>query len=202
MKQSDYIKIFACFLALVFYLGEIIFRGQIEAVSMYGIYFFEALWVLAVYFVFRKISWLNREKIIPSLVLIFVTAVLGASVHVLATINDILIPFDLDNAETILFLILLGPVLEEFVFRYGFWSIFESLIKSRWILILITAVLFSFSHFQLISEFPPEIHGFIHYQSAYTFVLGVFCGYLRAYSGLSIAITAHILFNLGFYLAR
>ena len=131
---------------------------------------------------------------------------LGWLIHVFARQQGMLIPFDFGSTETILFLLLIGPVLEELIFRGAMWRLMEQWIgQGRFhtlCLILTTSFIFAFSHFHAIFSVPDEYKPFIYYQTAYTFVLAIICARLRLRVGLIGAIVGHMLFNFGFWLGR
>jgi len=202
MKQSKRTKILAFLFLVMFLFIEFVFMKQIEAISAYASYFFEVLWVCGVLFAFKGFHWFTKGKVLQWGAIVFLTGVLGAWVQILAFRRGIPIPLDLENRETILLLLLIGPVLEEFIFRLGLWKVSEFFVKNKWFLILFTSAIFSYCHYWMIDELPASVRGFIIYQAAYTFVLGLICGYLRSGYGMLAALPAHLLFNLGFWLAR
>ncbi|MEQ1663812.1 MAG: CPBP family intramembrane glutamic endopeptidase [Bdellovibrionales bacterium] len=108
-------------------------------------------------------------------------------------------PFDMTNIELKFFLLLVAPNLEELIFRFFCWQPFEKINKN--FALITTSLLFSYSHFHSYWFVPPEYHGFVFYQTAYTLLLGFACGYsLWKYNSLLGAILIHFTFNLGFFL--
>src|SRR5689334_11451822 len=96
-------------LLLTLYFGVEYFHWfSVEAISAHSIYFFEAIWVVLVWFVFKKIGfgW-NWSLKIASLIAALLP--LGWIVHVFARKQGIVIPFDFSSSETILFLLFIGP---------------------------------------------------------------------------------------------
>ena len=86
-------------------------------------------------------------------------------------------------AITIIYAIILGPVLEELCFRGVTYGLLEKAGLKPGIVILISSVLFGAMHLILI-------------QVLYAAFLGMFLGYLRyKYRSIKITIVAHILFN-------
>ena len=195
-------KILSLFFILVFISVEFIFRFQIEKITGFSIYLFEVLWVLAILLIYRSFEWFSKKKILRWLTIALLAGVLGAWVQLYAFHSGITIPFDYENKDTLLLLLLVGPLQEEFVFRLGLWKVFSDLIANKWILILITTLFFSYSHYDMIAVLPASMHDFIKFQAKYTFLLGIICGYLRWNFGMAATILAHLLFNLGFWLAR
>lgn len=206
MIPTKLTKIFALIFILIFILTEYVFVGRIESISGYAAYYFEILWIAAILLVFRGFNWFSKQQLLKWLGISVLVGAMGALVQVLAFQLGITIAFDMESTETLVFLLLIGPVLEEFLFRLGLWKVVEVLLpprKSRnFILILITAALFSYSHFRMIDRLPPAVQDFVKYQTAYTLVLGLLCGWLRSGFGMAASLLAHMLFNLGFWLAR
>ncbi len=86
-------------------------------------------------------------------------------------------------AITIIYAIILGPILEELCFRGVTYGLLEKAGLKPGIVILISSVLFGAMHLILI-------------QVLYAAILGLFLGYLRyKYRSIKITIAAHILFN-------
>lgn len=113
---------------------------------------------------------------------------------------DVTVPFDLSNNELRFFLLVVAPVLEEFIFRFFCWQPFERINKRM--ALAATSVLFSYSHFHSFWFVPSEYQGFVFYQTGYTLVLGLACGYsIWKYNSLFGAILIHFTFNLGFFLS-
>lgn len=131
-----------------------------------------------------------------------ISLVAGGAIYRFAEAKGIAIPFDLSSREAVVFLILVAPVLEEAIFRYFLWKPIE-LLTNRTIALLITTLLFSYSHFHAYWFYPSEIHPFIFYQSAYTLGVGLAAGYfVWRYNAIWGAILVHFAFNIGFYLAH
>ena len=190
------------FFLVIFILADFVFATQIDAVSFYALYWFEALLVLAVFAYFKGIFWMDQKQKVRWLSLSMLTAFLGAGSHILSHQMALPNPFDFENPEVLLFLLLIGPVLEEFVFHGALWRLLETFIQKKWILITITALFFAYAHYRVIDTVPEELRSFIQYQGAYALVLGGICGVLRSRYGLVAATLAHLFFNFGFWLAR
>ena len=85
---------------------------------------------------------------------------------------------------TVVYGILLGPVLEELALRGLTFGYLEKSNIKPFLMILISGILFGAMHLNLV-------------QGIYASVLGFFLGYLRyKYRSISITIVTHILFNL------
>jgi len=190
-------------LLFVLYFGiEYLHWFSVEAISAYSIYIFELIWVALIWAVFKKIEFIKKNLSKVNVLLISILLPLGWLIHYLARARGIIIPFDFNSSETILFLLLVGPVLEELVFRGAMWRLAEMIASKPVFLILTTSLLFSYSHFQASFSVPDEYKPFIYYQTAYTFLLALSCARLRIQMGLLAAILGHALFNLGFWLGR
>jgi len=109
------------------------------------------------------------------------------------------LPFDLSSKELLFFLLIVAPILEELIFRFFCWQPLAKINKS--LALLTTSLLFSYSHFHSFWFVPTEYQGFIYYQTAYTLILGLACGYaIWRYNSLLGAILIHFAFNFGFLL--
>ena len=84
---------------------------------------------------------------------------------------------------TIIYAIVLGPILEELVFRGVIYSYLEKAGLRPIVVILITGILFGFVHMNIV-------------QSTYAAILGILLGFLRyKYRSIKLTIFAHILLN-------
>ena len=195
-------KIFSIALLLIFIAIEYCFRNRIDSIAPYAMYSAELIFIAFTWLLLRKsqlLKTLNVKKITPG---IMIALIAGLGVRLLCTPLHLFVPFDLSVTENIILLLAAGPILEELLFRGAFWRILEEWISSQWIILFISAVVFSFSHYQAIFETPVEVHAFIQYQTLYTFLLALFCGYYRSRYGLFWAILIHVFFNLGFFIAN
>jgi hypothetical protein len=118
-------------------------------------------------------------------------------------------PFGELNFRLIFLLLVVAPILEESLYRVGFWNVLSRIpvlaSKDRSAsvaLTVMTALLFSLAHFEAIFVVPAEFKVFVVYQSLYTFTLGLVLGEMRRRltfgTGWCAVIFAHFLFNLGF----
>ena len=189
-------------LLLVLYFGVEYFHWfSVEAISTHAIYFFEVIWVALVCIIFKNVGFAGKWTLNTAGGVVALLP-LGWTTHFFARQQGMLIPFDFRSSETILFLLLIGPVLEEFVFRGAMWKLIEAWCSKSFVLILLTSLIFSYSHYQAVFSVPEEYKSFIYYQTAYTFILAFICAWLRLSTGLIAAIVAHLLFNFGFWLGR
>jgi hypothetical protein len=202
MNQTHKLKIFSAIFLSAFICFEYIFISRIESISSYALYVAEVFWVTAVLLVLKKIEWFKNIRSIRWLSLSMLMGFLGAGVHFLARQLGLLVPFDFQSTEVTAFLLLVGPVLEEFLFHGALFRLFEVFIPKKWIIVLITALIFSFGHYQVIDQVPESIHAFVQYQAFYTFLLGTICGVFRVKYGLLVAVLAHLFFNFGFWCVK
>ena len=209
----------ALFLAGYFVLA-VLLPSWIDQLGSYAMYIAEALFVVWVLYVFRENysgryrMWTAPDRFVwLGLCLGFGS---GFGIHFLAQKLDLGVPFDFSCHETWVLLLLVGPLLEEALFRQALWFLLEVFVKKKtpstqvevtqsnlnWPLIFISAALFSGAHFYSFFFVPAGFSTFVLFQTAYTFLLGV---------GLSVAFSRtrafwvpwalHTTFNLGFALA-
>ena len=102
--------------------------------------FITLIWILWV----RGLSWhLEFKRIF--LVELMATLIAGFAIWGMAGIFGIPIPFNLESRELIVWLLLLGPILEELLFRVALWEIIARLHpRAAW---SGTSLLFSLGHF-------------------------------------------------------
>lgn len=189
-------------LAVLYLVIRFIFTVQLDSFGPYSSYIFETIDVgLAFALAGRTVIGYWR---VSRLVLVAATGslVMGFAIFRSAGLAGIAIPFDLNGGETLVFLLLVAPVLEELIFRFFLWQPIEALAKNSFVAWLATSLIFSYAHLHAIWNVPSSIHPFIAYQTVYTLFLGLGCGYF-VFRGRSLAgaIAVHFAFNLGFYLA-
>lgn len=89
----------------------------------------------------------------------------------------------------ILYVAIISPLIEEIVFRGIFYYEFKKIMKEKYV-ILITSLLFGIAHFNIV-------------QSSYTFVLGLFLGYIiYKYKDIKICILIHFLNNIQVFISN
>lgn len=187
------------YLAIVYLLVRYGLTRHLDSLGVYASYVFEFA-VIAVGVGLARRGFLEKIKI-STRALPFIAVAFGAgfSVFLLSTPLGIAIPFDLGQTETILFLLLIGPLIEELLFRFVLWQGFAQ-VGAKWAF-PVTTILFSYSHFHSYWIVDSQFYPFVFYQTAYTAVLSLICGYLvlkkNSWTG---AWLAHLAFNLGFYL--
>jgi membrane protease YdiL (CAAX protease family) len=203
MLNKKVIDLFLSVVLVVAYIcGQYIFAEKISALSSYASYYFDLSFVAAVWLLFsRKIR--AKPRIILLGLPLFLFLFFGMAAHFLAIKLHLIIPFDLTSGITILFLLLVGPILEELVFRYALWEVSTKIFNQKFFPLLFTSGIFSFSHLYAYWSVPNELHSFVIYQAVYTFLLGLALGFFRRkYRSLLLPVIAHFAFNLGFYIVR
>jgi membrane protease YdiL (CAAX protease family) len=195
-KQAQAIGFLVVYATLRF-----VFPNALTAFTQYGGEIFDALMAFAGLVLFGDRRWdhvfrMNKASWFAALI----ASVCGLGVVFVVGKLSLPIPFDFNAFETLLFLLLIGPILEEVLFRGG---IFEALrssgLSDRWV-VVVSAVVFAWAHFFAYFFVPWEFQAFVIFQTAYVFALGLLLGWLRAGSGSMVApIVVHLAFNLGFY---
>jgi len=194
-KTNIWIALIICYLTINF--G---FSSWLNSLGTYSSYVFEVILILiSVSFSIKKLktSFLINKRIILMSIFSFMA---GWLVFKLAGWINIGIPFNIETIETMLLLLVVAPIFEEFIFRFFIWKPLEN--RRRLNPLIITSILFSYSHLHPIWHLPSLFHNFLYYQTAYTFLLAMACGYsVLKYNSLLGAILIHFMFNAGFYFA-
>lgn len=165
-------------------------------------YYFDLGFIVVALYLFRNkinLNLLPAARMGRSL-LIYLIA--GAITLLFARVFSTEIPFDLSSRGTILFLVLLGPILEELIFRFSLWNLISRVTGCEKAAFYGTTVLFSLAHFKAIFIINNAFVTFVAFQSLYTIILGRQLGE-RYGERKSIAevILLHAFYNLGFWLA-
>lgn len=186
-------------LAVFYLVVRFFFARHLDAIGPYTSYAFELLLIGAACFLTRRqisVYFTVSQRVI---VMSLLALPAGYLIYEAASPLGIFIPFQLDSTETVFFLLVVAPFIEEFIFRYVLWRPLETLVHPV-AAYVVTSLLFAFSHFHSFWFVGEDFRGFIYYQTAYTFVLALACGYsmLKRHSLLG-AILIHFFFNLGFY---
>ena len=203
-NHKSYSTVINLFLGLLYLILRFGFTQWFDEQSVYAIYYIEAIFVFIA--ILLNQTWIKEHLIIHlsySKFFTFIGSMLaGLGIFGIAKIIDTPIPFDFNNPELIIFLLLIGPILEEFIFRFFLWLSIKSIIKNILLQYFISASLFSYAHFHSYWFVESEFHTFIIFQTTYTFFLGLICSYVvQKWKSLPYAILIHILFNFGFYIA-
>lgn len=165
------------------------------------IYCFDLSFVLVISIVLKKIpEW--RVKNFRSLVM-YCLVIIPVSAIIIWINNSLNLhsPFKYVTDVGVQLLIL-APIIEELVFRHGFYSLGKHFHLSEKMQVHYNSILFSVSHLASIWVLPPKFFPFIAYQVAYTFLLGRICTKsLIAQKSIFAPILLHFFFNLVFYYA-
>jgi membrane protease YdiL (CAAX protease family) len=198
LKKS---RIAAFSILTLYLLVRFVFFNQVDAFGPYASYIFEGTFTLLVIFLYRshlKLKFPFSKSFLAQLVL---ALILGFGVYRLANTRGFVIPFDLNNRETILFLLLIGPILEEFLFRQALWSSLQILADNRLVAFVGTSVLFVFGHYFAYFFVPDSLRPFVLYQTGYVLIISFWWGASILKSGSILkTIFYHLTFNLGFFL--
>jgi membrane protease YdiL (CAAX protease family) len=158
--------------------------------------------IVAIFFIFNFSKIQSRFRIDRKYIFhILITITLGFSVAKLSQTLNLPSPFDFQDYLFWLQLVVIAPFLEEALFRLLLWDAIKKFCKSTnvLIIIIIISILFSLSHFAAYQYVPKEFHNFILFQSAYTFILGIYWGFVRRnYNSWLASVALHVLFNLCF----
>jgi len=187
---------------LLLYLG-VAFAAwfQLENLFPYADYVFEAVFGGVVLVLYPKWDWKKGPLTFGASVGFFFALAAGFAIYEGSGLLGYGMPFALKDPETVLILLLVGPVVEEWVFRGALWKLFEEITGSVWPAFLFTSVIFSYAHYHVISTVDPQFASFVRYQAIYTLGLGLFCGGMRLQLGWRAGLLTHVSFNFGFWLA-
>lgn len=125
--------------------------------------------------------------------------VAGALTILLAKGLNTELPFAMDNTFVLFFLVLVGPLLEELVFRFALWHGIESITKCKRGTLFLTSVIFALAHFKSVLMVSAPYMTFISFQFIYILLVSFWWGerYIQSKS-ISVPVIYHIMFNLGF----
>lgn len=197
-KITDILKSIS--LLIIYICVQYIFADKLSVSSIYFTYYFDLGFIIVTWIIYPgKISFTPiKTRRLFSLVLFLISGIL---IHLSAIKLHFKIPFEFSLPIVILFLLFIGPILEELIFRYAFWEISKRIYKRKYFEILFTAAMFSFSHLYAFWVVTKELQTFVLFQTVYTFFLGLILGFYRhRYDSIIFSILAHMAFNLGFYL--
>lgn len=160
-------------------------------------YIWDVLFVGSIIFLYRIIPKLgNFQGIIPRII---ATIGLGFFSLFIAKVLSLSAPFKYIE-HIVIQLLVLAPIVEEFVFRFAFMGMMEKFWESRKKIFLFNSCLFSLSHAPAIWYLPKEFHPFIYWQIVYTFALGWLLAKAKVRSGGIVEpMLLHFSFNLIFY---
>lgn len=187
---------------LLFYIAtRMIWPGWIDRLGDYASYIFEGVFAAVVMLFYRK-QWHGR--FIPREALRNGAWGLagGAALIAVVRLAHIWVPFAFRDLETILGLLLIGPLLEEALFRQALFWPARALFARPVLVIVFSALMFSAGHLYGILSLPAEYRPFVIFQAGYTFLLGIWWGHLELRTRSYWATVApHFGLNLGFLLA-
>jgi len=189
--------------AIIYLMVRFAFTRQLDELGPYASYILEAVVcaICVLLFGVKKFVGLFPIKRLD-LKLTALSLVSGLAVYKAAYALEIPIAFQMQALETIVFLLVVAPILEELIFRFVLWQPIARFTKSPVAALVATALLFSYAHLHAIWFVPPEFHAFVYYQTTYTLFLGLLCGFsLYKSNSLLSSMVLHFSFNLGFYLA-
>ena len=189
-------------LLLTYLVPSFLFDFMFEFWQGFVPYYFEFIFVAVVAFIYRKklkFEIFSESKIGKS---ILIYTVAGFLTLVFAKIFSTELPFDLKNRGVLIFLLFLGPLLEEFIFRFSLWHLIKKITKCEKTALYLTTCLFSLAHFKAVLIIKDPFLTFVVFQSLYTMILGRQLGerYLKRKS-LTEVILLHSFYNAGFWIA-
>lgn len=193
------IKRVSVLIIMLFFIIEYILRQKIDALFEYSGYLAEITYIFITMFVFR--DHIKTKKIVfnKNFNLLLISAFFfGYFSMFFAHRTEIVVPFDFNSKEVLIFLLLVGPIVEELLFREAIWTAFN-IIGLKNGTVILTSLMFSFSHFYSVWSAPPVYEKFIMYQSVYTLILAFLCAAVRIMSNVGGAILLHLVFNFGFW---
>lgn len=146
---------------------------------------------------YSKINFTNFSLNLKKSALYCIGATLSVLIIKLFNLNA---PFKYVSNITIK-LIIIAPIIEEFLFRAAFHRILKDFLQGKQLFVC-SGLLFSFSHSYGLFTLPKEFHGFFIFQIIYTFFLGYFIAQLfESKKNLVDAIVPHFIFNLIFLIS-
>jgi membrane protease YdiL (CAAX protease family) len=193
--------------ALLWLLGYFVPRyslgSWLDSLHPYAVYTFEVFYVTAFFYAHRHAL---RFRFKPRALLgaeALLALIFGGACRVGCNLLHIPFPLDLSAPEIMVLLLIVAPLLEEALYRQALLLPLDRLLAgNRLVVVKISALLFSASHFEALWTLRPELHGFVWYQGAYTLGLGLWLAsaYYR-HGGWGATLVLHFAFNLGFFVA-
>ncbi|MBY0471622.1 CPBP family intramembrane metalloprotease [bacterium] len=194
-------QIRALVLLLVYFVVRFVFSEQLDSLGMWSSYYFEAVYVgLVAWLYWSRLSF--RVPFSFRLATQFVFSVMaGLVIYKLAAPLGLIVPFDMRSTETLILLLLVGPILEEMIFRMAMWELLSEFLKEKGQLILATSVIFAFAHFFAWWFVPNELRSYVLYQAIYAFFLGSYLAFFKSREkSVGVPIVLHFFFNLGYFI--
>ncbi|MNT17949.1 CAAX amino terminal protease self- immunity [compost metagenome] len=204
METSSRKNIILFAAAWIFFFARYILDFYLADLGEFASYAFELAFVVVMGFFLRDQLNLKVDFSKKVWITLFLTLIAGYVVFKAAIYGGILIPFEFDYLLTVFLLLVVAPILEELLFRFVFMNANSKVIKNKFIVVLLSALVFSLAHFNALRYVPEIVRGFVIYQGLYTLVLGSVTAmvyYVMTERRILAAIGVHFLFNLGFFLA-
>lgn len=176
------------------------FEGFKVLPSISSIYLFEVIFITIVSILLKLkigLKLKNPKRFISKL--LFTVVLGGISIGIIKNLK-IETPFKyLDNY--IIQLIILAPVIEEFIYRHVLFGLMERKKIDRMNIFFFNSILFSFSHAIAFFSLPSIFYPFIFIQLFYTFILGwIMTKAKMDHESILAPILLHFAFNLMFLL--
>ncbi len=203
-KNSKKHLVISAFLLIFFFL-RYYFDDRLAMMNPYSSYYVE-IFILSLFYIIYKDALFLGFRVFEKAQFFFFMVLffsLGAMFSIAATPLQISIPFNFKSQETIFFLLIVAPILEELIFRSFLFLTLRQYFPTKYVYFT-TAVVFSLAHFNAYRFIPTEYSHFVFYQTFYTFILGLGLSYIlyKFNKSLMAVILCHFFFNLGFYLAQ
>lgn len=188
---------------LLYSIPRFAFPDSLKIFGPYGSYVFEGLFFGACAFWYRSRIGLLRPLSSPFAVHVMAALGGGFLVYRGAGFLGLTIPFNLTSYETLLFLLFIGPLIEELIFRQALWWPVQDLFGRRSLpTITTTAFIFAFAHFHAFFFVGEDLRAFVCFQSGYALLIGLWWGWALVRWKTPLApFLLHLIFNLGFFLA-
>jgi membrane protease YdiL (CAAX protease family) len=130
-----------------------------------------------------------------------VNFILGVLTLWFAKTIDLIVPFSFENKFDVIMLILLGPLLEECIFRLFIYFSLNNLLIHNNFKVIIVSIIFSLSHFKAYFYVDDTLKSFIIYQSIYTLIISFLWTYqFSKDNNITTPIISHVSYNFGFYI--
>jgi hypothetical protein len=186
---------------IIFIFFEYFSDNIYSQLGVYSQYIFETVLIFSSILIVGNFLTTKQSKTKKPIFILGLILVSGFLARTVADQINLIIPFDIHNFEVMIFLLFIGPILEELLYRGIFIECLKKFHITNKLIIIASAALFSISHIRIINQIPNELITFVQYQGIYTLLLGAACAWLRINFSIYWSILGHLLFNLGFYLA-
>lgn len=195
-------RIFPIIFLMVYLVVRFLLTGWLNSLGTWASMLFELGFVICILAYYHKQVKLFGALKLRWILEIIGCGILGFLIYKLAPVIGVRVPFDLEETQIIFELILLGPLLEELLFRGALWYCLKDLFPNNRVVLFTTSALFAWGHFFAFFFVPIEIGQFVIFQTIYTFLVSLWWGKRFISSGaLSTPAIYHIVFNLGFFIA-